>query len=278
MKSLNVMKLYKACAWLAVSLAVTGEASADWLGRYMPPDSPEASGKNTAEALDQVTVSDVTLGGGSVALNPDFGVDGQIRTLSGTYIRYNSKYTADTKTYTGDFSSSGASAFSLELTKTAANDRKVQVDKFSFSATSYAMQADNAGNPWPETRALGSIYASTFSYELHITLSDALGQQLGKPIVLTSYMTTPYIPKERYITAVGAQERISFDVAASLQGMEYTNAKFDLMMKAEGNDSTVNANESLFISDIALEGTAPEPTSLLLALMGTVPMMLRRRR
>lgn len=260
-------------------MAVTGEASADWLGRYMPPDSTEASGKNMAEALDQVTVSDVTLGGGSVALNPDFGVDEQILvSLSGTYIRYNSKYTAGTKTYTGDFSDSKTSAFSLGLKKTAANDRKVQVDKFSFSVAAYAFQADSASNPWPETRAWGSIKTSTFSYELHITLSDALGQQLGNTIILTSYTTTPYTPQERWFDDTGAQERISFDVAASLKDMEYTNAKFDLMMKTDGNASTADSNESLFISDIVLEGTAPEPASLLLALMGTVPMMLRRRR
>lgn len=273
------MKLYKACAWLAVALAVTGEASADWLGRYIPPDSTEASLKNTAAALDKVTVSDVTLGSGSVVRDPFFGIEGQIEaSLSGTYIRYNSKYVASSTTYTGDFSTTASSAFSLNINKTKANDPKVQVDKFAFSVTSYAMQADNVGNPWPETRAFASIEASTLSYELHITLSDALGQQLGKTIVLTSYTTTPYTPKERAFTGVGAQERISFDVAAALKDMEYTNAKFDLMMKADGNASTADANESLFISDIVLEGTAPEPASLLLALMGTVPMVLRRRR
>ncbi|WP_141675884.1 hypothetical protein [Akkermansia glycaniphila] len=106
------MKLYKACAWLAVALAVTGEASADWLGRYIPPDSTETSLKNTAAALDKVTVSDVTLGGGSVVRDPDFGIEGQIlASLSGTYIRYNSKYVASSTTYTGDFSTTASSAF-----------------------------------------------------------------------------------------------------------------------------------------------------------------------
>lgn len=276
------MKLYKACAWLAVYLAVTGEASADWLGRYMPPDSTAASGNNTAEALDQVTVGDVTLGGGSVVRDPDFGPEEAVlASLSGTYIRYNTKYTSGSKTYAGDFSTAAASAFSLELKKTTANDSKVQVDNFAFSVTSYALQADYVGSPWPTppaTRTMGTVSSSTFSFELHITLSDALGQQLGNTVVLTSYTTTPYTPKERYYTGEGAQERISFDVATALKDMEYTDAKFDLMMKADGNNSIGDANESLFISDIVLEGTAPEPTSLLLALMGTVPMVLRRRR
>ncbi len=274
------MKSFKACAWIALSLAITGEASADWLGRYIPPgsnvsDQEIADGKikNTVADLDaeKITVSDVTLGCGAVVRDPIFNMGGgeSEPTLTGTHIRYNYTYiNGSPSSYSGDLPQAATSAFSFGIHKATANDPKVKVDRFSFTVSQYAIQADNAPTPW-QTRALGSVQVASLQFSLYITLDN----DTANPIVLTAFDS-----KARYMTDSYEGVEVSFDLAAALKDKQYTDAKFDLKMEPVGNGSTADVNGSIFLSDIVLEGTTPEPTSLLLALMGAVPMMLRRRR
>lgn len=257
-------------------MTVGGSAYADWLGRYIPPDSSvseqeikDGKIKNAATDLDaqKVTIDDVVLSAGKVVRDPIF-VDptdpDNNRNLTGSYIRYDYTYAADSGTYTGDFSQAAACAFSFGMTKAIVNDPKVKADKLSFAVTQNAAQ-----HLIYDTRiGTGNLTVAHLKFTLRITLDNG---------AITLPDLTSFVASSR---AFSAEETgyVSFDVASALKDRQYTNAQFDVMMEPVSNESDGNAIGSVFLSDIVLEGSTPEPTSLFLTLLGTVPMVLRRRR